>query len=74
MPGAYLPASPGAKLIGTVKVDGQPAYEFTIPGAMGFDCTVWVNKADYLPLKEVAHQGRGYLRLLVVVRARRRFR
>ncbi|HEY6492645.1 MAG TPA: hypothetical protein VIZ43_05190 [Trebonia sp.] len=56
-PGAYLPGSPGTKLIGTVKVNGQLAYEFTIPGALGFNCTVWVSKADYLPLKEVAHQG-----------------
>jgi hypothetical protein len=56
-PDAYLPGSPGTKLAGTATVNGQPAYEFTIPGAYGFDCTVWVSKADYLPLKEVAHQG-----------------
>jgi hypothetical protein len=56
-PDAYLPGSPGTKLAGTATVNGQPAYEFTIPGAYGFDCTVWVSKTDYLPLKEVAHQG-----------------
>lgn len=58
-PAAYLPGSPGTKLTGTTTVNGQPAYEFSIPGSYGFNCTVWVSKADYLPLKEVAHQGRN---------------
>jgi hypothetical protein len=57
IPDAYLPGSPGTRLAGTAQVNGQPAYKFTIPGTHGFNSTVWVSKASYLPLKEVAHQG-----------------
>ena len=43
-----MPNSPGARLIGTVTVDDQPAYEFTVPG--NGEYTVWVSEGSYLPL------------------------